>query len=286
MSPRSAEDPASFLSLVLLGLSLLDDHMVSFHGRMSSKKRKGVNSALLGAAATALAVKGALTGPIAPVAQPPLEGAANGLAATGASALATSGRLASETETKLAGIVAGRGPLADPSQPAAKPKTPPAPTGNDSARSTGRTVQVIDPDTPGGVNRRYPRALVLRILHEAAVRHGIDPKLVLALSYWESGWNQARVSATGAVGLMQIEPDSAREAGPALLGRPVDISDPYDNADVGAAILRDDLDHYQDPAMALAAYYQGGTSLAQNGMLPDTQQYVQGILDLAARVSG
>ena len=37
--------------------------------------------------------------------------------------------------------------------------------------------------------------------------------------------------------------------------------------------------------MALAAYYQGPTSLRQNGMFPDTQEYVQGILDLAGRIS-
>ena len=113
----------------------------------------------------------------------------------------------------------------------------------------------------------------------------MDPNLVLALSYWESGWNQTKVSTTGAVGLMQVEPATAQEAGPALLGRNVDINNPYDNADVGAAILRQDLDAFKTAARALAAYYQGPTSLRADGMLPDTQQYVQGILDLAARMS-
>ena len=70
-----------------------------------------------------------------------------------------------------------------------------------------------------------------------------------------------------------------------MLGRNVDINNPYDNADVGAAILRQDLDAFKTPARALAAYYQGPTSLRADGMLPDTQQYVQGILDLAARMS-
>jgi hypothetical protein len=37
--------------------------------------------------------------------------------------------------------------------------------------------------------------------------------------------------------------------------------------------------------MALAAYYQGPTSLRANGMFLDTRQYVQGILDLAARIN-
>ena len=138
---------------------------------------------------------------------------------------------------------------------------------------------------PGRANQSYSRPLVRRILREAAARHGLDPKLVLALSYWESGWDQTRVSATGAVGLMQVEPDTAQEAGPALLGRTVYIDDPYDNADVGAAIFRADLDAFRDPAMALAAYYQGPTSLRENGMLPDTQAYVDGILSLASTMN-
>jgi soluble lytic murein transglycosylase-like protein len=127
--------------------------------------------------------------------------------------------------------------------------------------------------------------MLRQLLREAAIRHRLDPKLVLAVSYWESGWDQSKVSETGARGLMQVQPETAQEAGPSLLGRPVDIKDPYDNADVGAAILRENFDTFKDPALALAAYYQGPTSLRDNGMFPDTQQYVQGILDLAARMN-
>jgi soluble lytic murein transglycosylase-like protein len=140
----------------------------------------------------------------------------------------------------------------------------------------------IDPPTRGSAINS--KAVARNILREAALRHQLEPRLVLALSYWESGWDQSLVSQTGAVGLMQVEPASAQEAGPALLGRAVDINDPYDNADVGAAILRQDLEAFNNPSMALAAYYQGPSSLRANGMLPDTQQYVQGILDLASRM--
>jgi N-acetylmuramoyl-L-alanine amidase len=146
------------------------------------------------------------------------------------------------------------------------------------SRSRGPSA---DPEVTRGAAMR---ATIRRTLTEAAQRHHLDPKLVLALAYWESGWDQSRVSQTGAVGLMQVEPATAQEAGPALLGRQIDINDPYDNADLGAAVLREDLDNFKDPAMALAAYYQGPTSLKENGMLPETQQYVQGILDLASRI--
>lgn len=133
--------------------------------------------------------------------------------------------------------------------------------------------------------RANSRPVVLKILKAAAVRHQLDPRLVVALSYWESGWDQSKVSVTGAVGLMQVEPPTAAEAGPALLGRPVNVADPVDNADVGSAVLREDLNSFGTPDLALAAYYQGPTSLRANGVLPDTQAYVAGILALAARLN-
>jgi soluble lytic murein transglycosylase-like protein len=191
---------------------------------MPSKKKQAVNAALLGAAATALTVKAALTGPVEP----------------------DHARLAAAVE--LAPAILGDDPRARPDHP-------------------------------------YSRAMVRKILVDAAARHQVDPKLVLALSFWESGWDQSRVSDTGAVGLMQVEPATATEAGPALLGREVNIDDPYDNADVGVAILRQDLQAFNSPEQALAAYYQGPTSLRADGMYPDTQQYVEGILDLAKRMN-
>ena len=147
------------------------------------------------------------------------------------------------------------------------------------------TSAIVGDDTLVRPDHPYSRALVRKILVEAAARHQMDPKLVLALSWWESGWDQLRVSETGAVGLMQVQPDTAKEAGPALLNRDVDLGDPYDNADVGVAILRQDLQAFGSPEKALAAYYQGPTSLKADGMFPDTQQYVEGILDLASRTN-
>ncbi len=49
--------------------------------------------------------------------------------------------------------------------------------------------------------------------------------------------------------------------------------------------MREDLDAFHSPQKALAAYYQGPTSVKADGMFPDTQQYVEGILDLASRMN-
>jgi soluble lytic murein transglycosylase-like protein len=234
------------------------------------KRRRVLSGALLGATATALTVKGALTGPLAAVEPASIDELQHRLGATKEAALAESKTVLERAEGKIAGAVIRVDPRA-PQGPASS-NQPPATIGTSNGDSETRP--------PG----RPDRMMLRRILRDAAIRHQLDPKLVLALSYWESGWDQSRVSVTGAVGLMQVEPATAQEAGPALLGRTVDITDPYDNADVGAAVLKEDLETFHDPAMALAAYYQGPSSLQQNGMLPDTQQYVDGILSLAARL--
>lgn len=97
--------------------------------------------------------------------------------------------------------------------------------------------------------------------------------------------DQARVSDTGAVGLMQVQPEVADELGPRLLGHRVNLADPAQNADVGAAILKAYIDDERgDVANGLAAYYQGPQSLVDDGMQPDTQAYVDGIQAIQDRL--
>jgi soluble lytic murein transglycosylase-like protein len=237
---------------------------------MPSKRRKVATGALLGAAATALTVKNALTGPLAPATQPPLNEVETSLGQLNQAATVKTQDAVNQARVELqSAMLGGTVQATVPTRP--------------STTSQSRPMSIDD--QPNHVRARE-RGLVRKILHDAAIRHRLDPRLVLALSYWESGWDESKVSATGAVGLMQVEPDSAAEAGPALLGRSVDLNDAYDNADVGAAIFRQYLDAFGSPALALAAYYQGPTSLKAYGMFPDTQQYVEGILDLANQMSG
>ena len=183
-----------------------------------------------------------------------------------------------QAQARLQNLVQPGGQMASRSASATASLTPPG-------SATSSLAAPAIPDAPDRVGRLYTKGQVRKILTDAAARHQVDPRLVLALSYWESGWDQSRVSEAGAVGIMQVEPSTAQAAGPSLLGRNVDLDDPYDNADVGVAVLREDLDNFKTPAMALAAYYQGPDSVRANGMLPDTQQYVEGILALAARIS-
>src|SRR5436853_5948935 len=127
---------------------------------------------------------------------------------------------------------------------------------------------------------RLTAAQARAILIRAARHHRLNPNFVLAVSYWESGWNQAARSYTGAVGLMQVEPYTAAWAGPALLHRRVNLNNTVDNAELGAALLRSYLDQLHDPRLVLAAYYQGLAGVRRYGIYPSSQTYVHGIWHL------
>ena len=93
--------------LILPGFSLLAGGMLRFHCRMQGKKRRTVKTALLGAAATALTVKGALTSPIGVVAQGPLDKLKH-TALDQAGARLVAGIAASDLRRRIARTVAPR----------------------------------------------------------------------------------------------------------------------------------------------------------------------------------
>src|SRR5579884_720672 len=135
---------------------------------------------------------------------------------------------------------------------------------------------------PEAVSGAAARQLLLR----AAEVEQVDPNLVLAVSLWESGYNNSMISRDGAVGLMQILPSTAAWAGPSLLGRQVDIYRAWDNALLGAALLRHYLEDFKgDVRLALAAYYQGESATRRYGIYPSSRNYVNGILALRARLA-
>ena len=155
----------------------------------------------------------------------------------------------------------------------------------------GQNIDVTPPTPPPAPAPAQPapppnpltREQARRILVAAAAQQQVDPALVLGLAYWESGWNQAEVSPAGAVGLMQVTPDTAAWAGPALLHRRVDIHRAEDNAAVGAALLKRYLAEFHDERLALAAYYQGAAATHKHGIYPSSQRYITGILTLRDR---
>jgi soluble lytic murein transglycosylase-like protein len=129
----------------------------------------------------------------------------------------------------------------------------------------------------------YDAWLARSLVESWARTYGILASLPLAVAWQESGFNQAMVSATGAIGVMQIEPYTAARIS-AYLGRRLNLYNLYDNVQAGVFWLTHLLVFYGwDKRLAIAAYYQGSKSLAAYGFYADTVQYVDNVLALQSR---
>ena len=107
-----------------------------------------------------------------------------------------------------------------------------------------------------------------------AQRNGINPDLFLRLIQTESRFKPNAVSPMGAQGLAQLMPGTAADLG-------VDPADPLQNLEGGARYLRQQLDTFKDPKLALAAYNAGPGNVRKYGGIPpfpETQAYVAKIM--------
>jgi soluble lytic murein transglycosylase len=132
---------------------------------------------------------------------------------------------------------------------------------------------------------RYP------LHYEAIVRgharnYRLDPALLAAVIYQESRFRPRVVSGSGAVGLMQLLPATARGIATRTGGSAFQVSDLYDpeiNVRYGAWYLRHLLDKYHDERTALAAYNAGQANvdgwLASGGGIrfAETRHYISAI---------
>ncbi|GGH97492.1 LysM peptidoglycan-binding domain-containing protein [Arthrobacter liuii] len=114
------------------------------------------------------------------------------------------------------------------------------------------------------------------IVADTARRMGVNPSLALAFAFQESGFNQRAVSPANAIGTMQVVPSSGQWASD-LVGRKLNLLDPYDNATAGVAIIRQLLATSKDQDTAIAGYYQGQYSVSKYGMYDDTKAYLAAI---------
>jgi len=117
------------------------------------------------------------------------------------------------------------------------------------------------------------RALAAQI----AEQEGVDPSLFTRLVQQESAFRPDAKSPVGAMGLAQLMPGTARDLG-------VDPNDPVQNLTGGARYLRQQMDKFKDPRLALAAYNAGPGNVQKYGGVPpfkETQNYVAKILGSA-----
>lgn len=120
------------------------------------------------------------------------------------------------------------------------------------------------------------RSEMRNIVADTARRMGVEPSLALAFAHQESGFDQRAVSPANAIGTMQVIPSSGQWASD-LVGRKLNLLDPYDNATAGVAIIHRLLATSKDTDTAIAGYYQGQYSVSKYGMYDDTKAYVAAI---------
>ena len=131
-----------------------------------------------------------------------------------------------------------------------------------------------------GVNKKRFADLIA----ETAARHQVDAKLVHAVIQAESAYDASAKSSAGAVGLMQLMPDTAKRYGV------IDRNDPIQNVNGGTRYLKDLLRMFDSNMdLAVAAYNAGENAVIKyhNSIppYPETRNYVKTVLALYNRNS-
>ena len=146
----------------------------------------------------------------------------------------------------------------------------------------GAAVWVLRTSPPWFERLRYPLHYTA-LVRERAKAEGIDPALLAAVIYSESKFHPTAKSRSGAIGLMQLTPSTAkgialRTGGTAF--RVSDLTDPTINIRYGSWYLHDLFAKYRSVALALAAYNAGQGNVdrwlaAGEGIpFPETRDYV------------
>lgn len=120
------------------------------------------------------------------------------------------------------------------------------------------------------------KSQILNVVSQISKKYNVDEKLVQAVIKQESGFNPKAKSKSGAIGLMQLMPATARNLG---------VKDPYNtvqNVEGGVKYLKSMLNKYNgNVILALAAYNAGPGAVDKYSGVPpykETQNYVKNIL--------
>jgi soluble lytic murein transglycosylase len=129
---------------------------------------------------------------------------------------------------------------------------------------------------------RYPLRYE-HIVRGHAENYRLEPALVAAVIYQESKFRADARSDSGAVGLMQLLPETAKGIATRTGGSQFevdDLLDPEINVRYGSWYLRHLIDKYGAEEKALAAYNGGQGNVDRGVVYAETEHYVERVLEL------
>jgi soluble lytic murein transglycosylase-like protein len=148
-------------------------------------------------------------------------------------------------------------------------------TGETRAKG-GSATRVVPPVKAG--NGSPPPPEISHLVEQTASRLQVDPQLVHAIIQVESEYHPKAVSRKGAMGLMQLVPETAQRFG---VDNPFN---PKQNIEGGVSYLKQLLDHFGgDLSLSLAAYNAGEGAVQRSGGIPsfaETRNYVRKVTDI------
>jgi soluble lytic murein transglycosylase-like protein len=151
--------------------------------------------------------------------------------------------------------------------------------GSQSIMIDAADVAAAPPPTPAPAPQSDVQVLnvpgpAARLIGENAGKHNLRPELIQAVMEIESGYQVNARSRSGAIGLMQLMPQTAKHL-------KVNAYDPEQNVEGGARLLDMLVKKYENHrnglALALAAYNAGPGAVDRFGGIPpyqETRQYV------------
>ena len=150
------------------------------------------------------------------------------------------------------------------------------------AIGVGAGAAIVTTEPNWYLRMRYP----LRygdIVRGHAENYRLEPELLAAVIYTESKFDPDAESPSGAIGLMQLLPETAAGIAERTGGSRFETADLYDpelNVRYGSWYLRHLLDKYGSEEQALTAYNGGQGNLDRGIVHAETRHYVENVLEI------